>query len=1824
MEGDDQSDPFLWDEDRVVQELCTSHRSWKAPPAKRLPDPAALEARLRECGVDGESLLTYGDEFGFDQLWRYLGVKKLPHQLSLKDAVSQLRRHSPKYRAWKSQQLASSQLCDEDDGGSAIKSEFQKLTGLEHVGQAAAVSGPIPGANDAEPSAALPDSTKSCPGVLSPAQSPSADRDLPPLPGASGTLSPDQEVVEGPPSKKRRIAPTTLSTEPTDNDAIRIIPTEGDVPLKGTVEALLQANNQAGFLGASILRLDELTNPHTIDHKDASEREFAWMQRKIPPGRRIQVSAAMKRFLRSTRVDSFHGSGANTEEDQADPTLPLFGDSDGESMDSQTWQEYLEEEEERAAMEARKNATKNRTLSKDEVARVIDSAIQDLEAQWAAEKKPKYDLKAWKIWQDARRNPNRLALISSTTRTWQHLQSRIAILTRHIMDEPWSVDEDVHQKASGFLEVTVFEKKYQSWLIDVLRSPKQPPKPSRLPCRTPRQTKPTILDDDEEILTSDSDDMDAFIEYDEEAVQLVQDEMDIVSESASERTPAPASTDHDDLAMHDNGDDASLPSAIAAPSAKQMECDPPLTQLTPRKIKAEKALAPLTTLQSGSRAPEVIEIDSSPSPFNPLSQVPSLRDLESLEKIGEIGVDYWEKVGDAERLVVAVLCEWSRGQRDRLYDAVKNHDHSDLWTEYMEPALQNPTSVTVDTVAFLICRLFDVFVSKTAKRANQQKLRNNTCHRMKREGDQFASFYTLLRRIIPIFLEMPQTPTRIVLKAPRKDSSAAREMAEISEPAHDASASEESSSDGAPTAPTKKRRRRKLRDENAAKIRIDTKKITEEHARRADQLRTRIREQGSVSSKQSRLIVNETKESEDQALIYINNHIGSKIKDHQIEGVRFMWNQVVVDSSVRQGCLLAHTMGLGKTMQVITLLVVIAESSASQDESVRSQIPESLRESKTLILCPPSLVDNWLEELEMWAPGGVLGPVWRLDSSKPLSERFQTIRDWASSGGVLVAGYALFTSLVSADDEIAKLLMETPNLVIGDEAHYMKNPDSQRHQATANFRTMSRIAMTGSPLTNNVMDYYSMINWVAPNYLADIAEFRQRFSNPIKEGLYADSDPYEKRRARKLLHVLKGTVDPKVHRRDIDVLYNELPKKKEFILTLPLTKQQMRLYRRYLEFVTREQITGSAKAWSLVAKLRLVLAHPFIFKTYAEEQKEKAKRGGNKSQRTVSAEGQKLEEIDEDVLPQDAIHELLATVAIREIESYDLSNKIVLLLKILEECRKARDKVLVFSQSTLTLDYIENICKRQKYVYQRLDGNTRMATRQNAVKKFNTDAESEVYLISTTAGGLGLNIYGANRVVIFDFRYTPADEKQAIGRAYRLGQTKPVYVYWLTIGGTFEETIHNQAVFKTQLASRVVDKKNPDPWSKRMAEYFAPPRFIDQEDLDGARGQDGVLDALLGSEDIRQRIRKITSTETFEKEETFELTAEDQKEVDEDVQLELLRSQNPEEFKRRERERAFPPRPTFAMPPPAPGFYQPHSTDGESQAAPQCIASRSNMIVRIKVPEHLREKRKPESSVSAVVAGTASAPCAPLPAQPDDDHSHQQVLTLTSDAALVSPPVPFAHQTTSVTIPAATQSPPVQGQPTISQASPAQIQSPNNDAIPGLALIPGLSPEVPQPILATGSHFKGTQTPAPSALLNVSPILGSPGTSSPAADEGFEFDFPELVAIHRKLDRHVRHHPGELVKKVEEELNRNKVEKLPRLDKIQNLKEFSRNPRFAEAMLAGYMEPAQLAALTRTEMEKISAALDGMAKEEFKQHVWTAKADLNVCTTDTKAHQKSQ
>ncbi|RKF72043.1 putative snf2 family helicase snf2 family helicase atpase [Golovinomyces cichoracearum] len=708
----------------------------------------------------------------------------------------------------------------------------------------------------------------------------------------------------------------------------------------------------------------------------------------------------------------------------------------------------------------------------------------------------------------------------------------------------------------------------------------------------------------------------------------------------------------------------------------------------------------------------------------------------------------------------------------------------------------------------------------------------------------------------------------------------------------------------------------------------DLRRLAQQNERRKKLHSTLVKANDDQAIVRSQLIINDAA-AEDQKFVYVNDHIAKRIKKHQVEGVRFLWNQIVTiaDEQSMQGCLLAHTMGLGKTMQTITLLVAIAEASLSKDPSVSSQIPKSLRISQTLILCPPSLVNNWMDELLVWVPDNMLGELRKVDSSiKSLPQRLQTITDWYREGGVLVIGYEMFRDFINSksknisDDEhelVSKSLLEGPNIIIADEAHKMKNRKAAITIAASKFRSKSRIALTGSPLANNVEEYHTMIEWVAPNYLGPIVEFRAKYVEPIQAGNYQNSTAYERRKSLKMLGVLSADLAPKVHRADMSVMKNELPSKKEFVITVPLTDVQREAYSIFVKsmmagnnFTTTKlgDVTPTT-VWHWLAVLSLLCNHPECFRRKLLKRKEEVR---NDASIPIDLDGTDNEESVVDLntpLWKVGISQELCDAegklfeAKKSLDSIQMSNKVLLLCQILDACKTIGDKALVFSQSIPTLDFLEDVFKRKNRNYARLDGSTTMSKRQGLTKDFN-NGDTDIYLISTTAGGLGLNLQGANRVIIFDFKFNPIMEEQAIGRAYRIGQTKPTFIYRFIAGGTFEDSVHNKTVFKTQLASRVVDKKNPIAWAnKKASEFLFEPKTVPQKDLSEFEGMDPcVLDRLLQSQKRRDQRRiarticSIVQTDTFAVDDDDKLTPDEEKEVQSELEKTRLFRANPQAF----------------------------------------------------------------------------------------------------------------------------------------------------------------------------------------------------------------------------------------------------------------------------------------------------------------------------------------
>lgn len=669
--------------------------------------------------------------------------------------------------------------------------------------------------------------------------------------------------------------------------------------------------------------------------------------------------------------------------------------------------------------------------------------------------------------------------------------------------------------------------------------------------------------------------------------------------------------------------------------------------------------------------------------------------------------------------------------------------------------------------------------------------------------------------------------------------------------------------------------------------------------------------------------------------IFVDKKIASALKEHQIEGIQFMWRELTAQGSDGgQGCILAHTMGLGKTLQTIATLVALNEATQSQNPRVYKQVPEHLRppdirerQLRMLIILPAALIQNWRREIRTWAPH-VFTNIFTVESvpSRRPEQTIDELEGWYNIGGVLFMTYGLFQRYANWRDpeaeakrkpaaklapfgtKLDKYLIKGPEIVVADEVHSLKNPKAKVTRAAQSIHTESRIGLTGTPMSNDVDEIYSLVSFAAPNYLGEKTWFNQTFSNPIKEGNRKDSDPSDVRRMLKKLAVLRNQIEPKVHRADINVLRGSLKPKLEFVVIMPLSDVQRVTYKKYLAALRKDEsnlnnTVSQTRIFAWLSALTLLMNHPLAFKrkllmhqTKKALQREPTPSVSDSGTGTPSPEGIDLEDLDMD----EAIQSLAFSNKVKQdivagIEDNlraESSMKMLMLLHIIRHAEHCHDKILVFSGSIPTLDYVEELLRSSHIRCGRIDGSVAISKRQPIINAFHKN-ETGVLLMSTKAG-VGLNIQGANRVVILDFGFNPSHEEQAVGRAYRLGQTKPVFVYRLIIGGTFEDNIYDKQMFKTSLTQRVVDKKNP----RRIAfgtagDWLYEPTETPQDDLQQWLGKDeAVLHKILqrqlkdGESYAGPQIRKLTTIETLQEDAADEpLNEEEQREVKEELAM---------------------------------------------------------------------------------------------------------------------------------------------------------------------------------------------------------------------------------------------------------------------------------------------------------------------------------------------------
>lgn len=311
-----------------------------------------------------------------------------------------------------------------------------------------------------------------------------------------------------------------------------------------------------------------------------------------------------------------------------------------------------------------------------------------------------------------------------------------------------------------------------------------------------------------------------------------------------------------------------------------------------------------------------------------------------------------------------------------------------------------------------------------------------------------------------------------------------------------------SDTDDTPHDTPHKRRKRPVQQSQTAKLQRNAAKARQEQYAQVIESQqttdsTQLAAMIASDPSNSDIAINLVKNQGDE-FVYIHPKIARKMKRHQIDGARFLWREITVDDEDGgQGCLLAHTMGLGKTMQTIALLVAVLEASESTNPRVYRQLPAQLRpegirnkrQLRILILCPPSLLTNWRREIEQWAPKTLGNPfVVEASSKNPKAlqmEHMGQLEDWYRVGGVLLIGYAMFRSFVirkgdkrteSEDAWLDKMLLEGPEIVVADEAHNLKNTDSAISKAATAIKTHTRIALTGTPMSNDIQEVRILLN----------------------------------------------------------------------------------------------------------------------------------------------------------------------------------------------------------------------------------------------------------------------------------------------------------------------------------------------------------------------------------------------------------------------------------------------------------------------------------------------------------------------------------------------------------------------------------------------------------------------------------------------------------------------------------------------------------------------------------------------------------------------------
>ncbi|KAI5367128.1 putative helicase, P-loop containing nucleoside triphosphate hydrolase, SNF2-like domain superfamily [Septoria linicola] len=532
--------------------------------------------------------------------------------------------------------------------------------------------------------------------------------------------------------------------------------------------------------------------------------------------------------------------------------------------------------------------------------------------------------------------------------------------------------------------------------------------------------------------------------------------------------------------------------------------------------------------------------------------------------------------------------------------------------------------------------------------------------------------------------------------------------------------------------------------------------------------------------------------------------IAQFLKPYQVEGTEWLF-----DKFIRQkGALLGDDMGLGKTIQVISFLAAAFGKTGDERDHKRMRRKRKYEPDawypRVIIVCPGTLIENWKAELDRWG-------YWHIYLYHGGAAAKEAALAAAESGmlEIMITTYDTYKRDESAINCVSW------DCVIADECHIIKERKSQNAQAMNNINALCRIGLSGTAIQNKYEELWTLLNWANPGSVSTIASWKSTICVPLKIGQSHDATNSQLAKARRTAANLSNNLLPHFFKRRTKALIaHQLPKKSDRVVFCPLTETQVAAYQNFTDSelvhairdsaepcfcgsgkkqgsCCREQIEGFGEwrnhVFPALVTLQKLSNHVALMVPKAEADAERLEKDLDRLKVA-------LPETWKDMFNN---RDNLTYLAQPE-----FCGKWNVLKQLMKLWHDNGDKVLIFSHSVKLLNILKLLLMfKTTYNIAYLDGSMSYFDRQKEVNEFNSSPTSFVFLISTKAGGVGLNITSANKVVVVDPNWNPAYDLQAQDRAYRIGQTRDVEVFRLVSVGTVEEIVYARQIYKQQQAN---------------------------------------------------------------------------------------------------------------------------------------------------------------------------------------------------------------------------------------------------------------------------------------------------------------------------------------------------------------------------------------------------------------------------------------